>query len=65
MEQMTCDHCGRKMKAADIGKMYSIMVDSQGRSVEIVCGLRNDALHYCCDNCMFDRNKGMISPFTH
>lgn len=62
MEKIPCDHCGKYILLDDIGKMYSIKVDSQSFSVEILHGLVLDALHYCCDKCMFERSEGMNNP---
>jgi len=62
LEQVVCDNCGNEISHEDIYNVYSIKVDSQGYSVRISRGILQDALHYCCNACMFGRSKGAINP---
>lgn len=62
MGQISCDHCRKVILIADIGDMYSVRVDSRGYSVEVARGVMDDALHYCCETCMFERRQGVIDP---
>lgn len=64
MDQISCDHCGKVILQDDIGNMYSIKVNSMVCSIEVSHGLLHDALHYCCDKCMFDRGKGLVDPMN-
>lgn len=45
-----------------MGNMYSIKVDSRGRTVEVARGVLLDALHYCGNTCVFERKQGLIDP---
>jgi len=57
-----CSHCGQPFGVDSAENIYSIITIQEPFKVEIITGeLIPEALHYCSDNCMFERRQGIIT----
>ena len=62
LEKSTCSHCGRPFEADGTENFHSIIVIEKQCQLQIISGsLEADALHYCSDKCMFDREEGSVA----
>ena len=60
-----CSHCGDPVAADGTADVYSIRVNSKGCLLEVLDGeLVPGALHYCSQNCMFNREQGVTLDDT-
>ena len=62
LERSICSHCRKPFGADGTENFHSIIVIEKQRQLQIISGsLEADALHYCSDKCMFDRDEGSVA----
>lgn len=62
LEKARCSYCGNDFLATGGGSIYSVVVENDGFSIQIIEGeLICGAYHFCSDICMFRRDQGTIS----
>lgn len=62
LERARCSYCGNDFLATSAGSIYSVIVENDGFSLQIIDGeLICGAYHFCSDVCMFRREQGTIS----
>jgi hypothetical protein len=62
LENAPCDHCGKLIEANSSENTYSIKIFYDTCQQEVTTGaLVAGALHYCSDQCMFERKIPSIS----
>ncbi len=62
LEKSICSHCRKPFQADKNENIHSIIVIKEQCQLQIISGsLEEDALHYCSDKCMFDRDEGSVA----
>jgi len=62
LEKSICSHCRKPFEADGTENIHSIIVIEEQCQLQIITGsLEEDALHYCSDKCMFDRDEGSVA----
>lgn len=61
-KQLRCDHCDKECNAADKDSSYSVIIQDNGFSIQIVeSSFVYGAYYYCSGNCLCRRKKGTFS----